>query len=171
MKYLECCLKESLRLYPSVPNIKRHISEDIVLGGYKIPAGSVISLHIYSLHRNEDVFPEPLAFKPERFEREQTCGRHPFAFVPFSGGPRNCIGKVYYIIPIFLIMNRIIFKTFIIGQRFALFEEKVVLSTLLRRFRFSYNTNKHGPAKPAADLVLKPHHAMPLEVTPLVNRF
>nr|CAH0104471.1 unnamed protein product [Daphnia galeata] len=148
LKYLECCIKESLRLYPSVPNIKRYISEDITLNGYTVPAGATISMHIYSLHRNGEVFPDPLVFKPERFEIEQIAGRHPFAFVPFSAGPRNCI-----------------------GQRFALFEEKVIMSTLLRRFRFTYDTAKHGPAKPSADLVLKPHHGMPMILTPLVNDF
>lgn len=59
----------------------------------------------------------------------------------------------------------------LLGQRFALFEEKVIMSTLLRRFRFTYDTAKHGPAKPSADLVLKPHHGMPMILTPLVNDF
>ena len=146
LKYLECCIKESLRLYPSVPNITRYVSEDIELDGYKIPTGATISMHIYALHRNEKLFPDPFVFKPERFGIEQSTGRHPFAFVPFSAGPRNCI-----------------------GQRFALFEEKVIMSTLLRRFRFTYDTVKHGPAKPSADLVLKPHHGMPMVVTPLAH--
>ena len=65
----------------------------------------------------------------------------------------------------------ILFCLTLLGQRFALFEEKVIMSTLLRRFRFTYDTAKHGPAKPSADLVLKPHHGMPMIVTPLVNDF
>lgn len=147
LKYLECCIKETLRLYPSVPHIKRLNTEDFVLSnGYKIPAGASYSIHIYALHRNDQLFPDPLAFNPERFQLDQSAGRHAFAFVPFSAGPRNCI-----------------------GQRFAMYEEKVIFSTLLRRFRFTYDTAKHGPALPCADMLLKPHHEMPLKITPLVR--
>ncbi len=176
LKYMECCLKESLRLFPSVPNIKRYINEDIVLNGYKIPAGATISMHIFALHRNEEFFPEPLVFKPERFESELSNGRHPFAFVPFSAGPRNCIGKLNdSFLPFSLKSHNCFVFAYLflhliagVGQRFALFEEKVLMSSLLRRFRFTYNTAKHGPAKPSADLVLKPHHGMPMIVTALV---
>lgn len=167
LKFLECCIKESLRLYPPVPNIKRYIHEDIELESYKIPAGSTISMHIYALHRNDEIFSDPLTFNPERFSNEQSNGRHPFAFVPFSAGPRNCIGKETGKLAL------LIFLTYFIpnssGQRFAMFEEKVVLSSLLRRYRVTYNMAKHGPPKPCADLVLKPHHGMPLILTPLTN--
>jgi len=92
LKYLECCMKESSRLFPSVPGIERKATEDVELDGFKVPAGTSVSILIYALHRNEESFPDPLVYKPERFLPDQSIGRNPFAFVPFSAGPRNCIG-------------------------------------------------------------------------------
>ncbi|KAH9501550.1 Cytochrome P450 4V2 [Dermatophagoides farinae] len=113
LKYLECCIKEGLRLFPSVPFIGRRSHEDLKLNGYHVPKGTIIFVYIYMLHRDPDVFTDPEKFDPDRFLQENAAGRHPFAFVPFSAGPRNCI-----------------------GQRFAMSELKVVLAYLLRYFRF-----------------------------------
>ena len=62
-----------MRLHPSVPNIRRYINEEISMGGYKIPAGVTIGIAIYALHRNPEIYPEPDAFKPERFRPEQSA--------------------------------------------------------------------------------------------------
>jgi cytochrome P450 family 4 len=88
-------MKESIRLYPSVANFRRQISEQVQLGDFTLSVGASVSVQVYALHRNEEFFPDPLSFKPERFQKEQSIGRHPFAFIPFSAGPRNCIGKLY----------------------------------------------------------------------------
>lgn len=114
---MECCIKESLRLYPSVPAIMRHLTEDVVIGlaltdsmiilfiyrpwtrcfsgGHTIPAGVSIALMIYGMHHNPLVYEDPEIFKPERFSGENSSERHPYSFIPFSAGPRNCIGTCY----------------------------------------------------------------------------
>ena len=93
LKYLECCIKETARLFPSAPLVERKVTEDIELNGYRIPAGTSVTCSIFALHRNKEYFEDPLDFKPDRFLPDQAAGRHPFAYVPFSGGPRNCIGN------------------------------------------------------------------------------
>ncbi|XP_065578507.1 cytochrome P450 4c3-like [Artemia franciscana] len=116
MKFLECCIKEALRLYPSVPVIARELREDLVIGGNLIPSGVTLLIMIVAIQRNPKFFSEPDSFKPDRFLSGEA--RNPFAFVPFSAGPRNCI-----------------------GQRFAMMEEKVVISSILRRFRIESSNN------------------------------
>lgn len=63
-----------------------------VSGDYILPAGLSVALLIYGMQRSPQVYPDPDAFRPERFLPEQSSGRHPYAFLPFSAGPRNCIG-------------------------------------------------------------------------------
>lgn len=172
LKYLECCIKESLRLYPPVANITRNMSEETEIGGYKIPTGASVSMQLYAVHRNEDYFPDPDAFKPERFQTDASVGRHPFAFVPFSAGPRNCIGKLYeYQYSTIWQVDLVRLKSSCsspTGQRFAMFEEKVLASTLLRRFQFTYDSEKHGHPKANNELVLRPKHGMPLTIKHLL---
>lgn len=89
MRYLEQCIKETLRMYPSVPIFARKISEDITCGEYNIPSGSNVVISPYATHYITSIYPNPECFDPDRFSPEQCEKRHPYAFIPFSAGPRN----------------------------------------------------------------------------------
>ncbi|XP_017043700.2 probable cytochrome P450 4ac2 [Drosophila ficusphila] len=110
--YLECVIKESLRLFPSVPIIGRRCVEEGVVNGLIVPKDTQINIHIYDIMRDPRHFPNPTTFQPDRFLPENTVDRHPFAFVPFSAGQRNCI-----------------------GQKFAILEIKVLLTAIIRNFK------------------------------------
>ncbi|XP_073830963.1 probable cytochrome P450 4s3 [Musca autumnalis] len=129
MPYLEAVIKETLRIYPSVPTYARSITEDLQVGKLTLPKGCNISILSYLAHRDENIFPEPEKFDPTRF-LEKDKNLHPFSFVAFSAGPRNCI-----------------------GQKFAMLELKCTLSYLLRNFEFL--PAKNFTPNPLPELVLK----------------
>lgn len=108
MRYLEMCIKEALRLYPSVPLIARKLGEEVRLGKHTLPAGSNIFICPYATHRLAHIYPEPEKFKPERFDTENVEKRHPYAFIPFSAGPRYCIGNRFAILEIKTIVSRLL---------------------------------------------------------------
>ncbi|EDW46937.1 GM21033 [Drosophila sechellia] len=108
MKHLDLFIKEAQRLYPSVPFIGRFTEKDYVIDGDIVPKGTTLNLGLLMLGYNDRVFKDPHKFQPERFDREKPG---PFEYVPFSAGPRNCI-----------------------GQKFALLEIKTVVSKIIRNF-------------------------------------
>ncbi|KAK3914265.1 Cytochrome P450 4C1 [Frankliniella fusca] len=95
LQYTEKFLKEVMRMFATVPLIARQINEDTELGGRVVPKGTTLFVNILGLHRDPVTWPDPLKFDPERFSPEQSQGRHPYAFIPFSGGVRSCIGYKY----------------------------------------------------------------------------
>ncbi|XP_064237775.1 cytochrome P450 4F11-like isoform X3 [Aotus nancymaae] len=113
LPFLTMCIKESLRLHPPVPAITRRCTQDMVLpDGRVIPKGVACLISIIGIHYNPTVWPDPEVYDPFRFNPEKSKERSPLAFIPFSAGPRNCI-----------------------GQAFAMAEMKVVLALTLLRFR------------------------------------
>lgn len=89
LETLTCCMKEAMRLYPAVPGVGRILTKDTLIDGHTIPAGTRVNVSFILLHRNPDVWEDPHTFRPERFEVEEAKNRNPFAFVPFSAGPRS----------------------------------------------------------------------------------
>ncbi|XP_044312870.1 probable cytochrome P450 313a3 isoform X2 [Drosophila rhopaloa] len=97
MVYLEQVLNEALRLIPSVPFAPRETTQDFRLSnGALIPKGVTIGIDIFNTHRNPDIWgPEAAKFNPDNFLPDNVRDRHPYAFLPFSKGKRNCIGWKY----------------------------------------------------------------------------
>lgn len=96
MKYLECCIDEALRKYPIVPLLMRQCTEDYTIpeSDLVIPKGTAIMIPVLGFHRDEEIYENPLEFKPERFLNSSNgSGKAKGLFyVPFGDGPRNCIG-------------------------------------------------------------------------------
>ncbi|KAJ3656953.1 hypothetical protein Zmor_015996 [Zophobas morio] len=138
MKYLECVIKETFRLYPPVPVIGRLTTEDVKFDDCLIPKNTNIVFFIYGLHRREEFFPEPEKFKPERFQNLDSA--FPYAYVPFSAGSRNCI-----------------------GQRFAMLEIKSVISKIVRNFEIKATFPRHE-VQLSVEAVLKSVNGIKVEL-------
>lgn len=111
MKYLDLVIKESMRLLPPVPLVGRETLEDFELNELVVPQGVTLVINFFNLHRRKDIWGEDAAaFKPERFLPENESQRHPHSFLPFSEGPRNCIGKNYATLAIRTILVKFLHK-------------------------------------------------------------
>ncbi len=112
LPYLDAVLKETFRLYPPVWMVARYAESDDVLAGYRVPRGRMLFVSQWTVHRHPKLWRDPLRFDPERFLVEDPA-RPKYAYFPFLGGPRKCI-----------------------GDQLAILEAKVILAALLRSFRF-----------------------------------
>jgi len=96
MKYLDSCIKESMRLTATVPFTSRAIEDESgvkITADITLPKGTVVLIYQHCVHLNRNHWKDPLSFNPERFFEDRE--RHPYSFIPFSSGQRNCLGKKY----------------------------------------------------------------------------
>ncbi|KAF8361711.1 hypothetical protein PRIPAC_88634 [Pristionchus pacificus] len=140
LNYLDRCIKEAERLFPPVPAVHRQLQNDMQMGDNLLPRGASVSIAPIVIHHNESIYPNPTVYDPDRFLPENVATRHAYDFIPFSAGPRNCI-----------------------GQKFAQYEIKIVMSWLLRRFRFVTDRPLESQ-KYSVEATLKPVNGMRITV-------
>ncbi len=131
LNYTLNVFKEVLRLYPPVPVIARRAEREDQLGPYSIKRNGTILFSPYLLHRHADFWERPEEFDPQRFEKNAQIKRHPFAYLPFGGGPRICI-----------------------GINFALMEAVFIIAMVTQRFRLALPVGSN--VKPAFEITYRP---------------
>ncbi|XP_030265149.1 cytochrome P450 4F3 [Sparus aurata] len=150
LPFTTMCIRESLRLHAPVQAVTRRYTQDMALpGGCTVPTGAICLVSIYGTHHNPDVWTNPHDFDPLRFDPTNKEGLASHAFIPFSSGPRNCI-----------------------GQKFALAELRVVVALTLLRFRLSPGVNPElggsvRGVRRLPQLVLRAEGGLWLQVEPL----
>ena len=137
LRYAEMVLAESMRLYPPAWGLGRRSRHDQVLGGIAIPVDALVLMSPYLIQRDPRFFPDPLRFDPTRFTPEAKASRPKFAYFPFGGGARQCI-----------------------GEPFAWMEGVLVLSTLAQRWRFRLDSTAR--VEPQALITLRPRRGVPM---------
>lgn len=138
LAYLDQVIKESLRLYPPIHLGSRIAARDLHFQGYHLPAGTRVLYSIYLSHRHKAYWPDPHHFDPGRFAPEAVRQRPPYVYLPFGGGPRNCI-----------------------GMAFAQVEAKLVLARLLQRHTLRF---AGGHVQMRMGATLEPHPGVRIEV-------
>ncbi|XP_058117996.1 cytochrome P450 4d1-like [Anopheles ziemanni] len=145
MSYLDLVIKETLRLYPSVPMFGRKLLQNTEINGKIFPANCNVIVLPFFLGRNPDFFPNPEKFDPERFNVERSAEKtNPYQYIPFSAGPRNCI-----------------------GQKFAVAELKSLVSKVVRHYEILPPLEEQEESF-MAELILRPERGIPIRVRPRV---
>jgi cytochrome P450 len=141
LEYTRMVLEETMRVYPPTMALARTSIEDDKVDGHAIPKGSSVAVFIYGIHHDPEYWPEPERFDPERFAPNVAQSRDRFAYIPFSAGPRQCIGNT-----------------------FAMLEAQVVLACVLQRFRLQ--TMPGQPVEPVVKMALKPKQGLNVILEP-----
>lgn len=139
LRYTEMVLAESMRLFPPAWAIGRRAIEECEIGGYTVPAGSLVLMSQYVMHRDARYFPEPERFDPERWTPEARESRPQFSYFPFGGGPRRCI-----------------------GEGFAWLEGVLLIATLAQQWQMRLVPNHAVGLRPV--ITLRPKHGMRMTV-------
>lgn len=135
--YADKVFHEAMRFYPSAWSISRRALRDDEIGGYFIPANSIVAMSPYTMHRHPAFWDEPERFDPERFTPERVAARPRFAYFPFGGGARQCIGNY-----------------------FALMESAIIIPTIARRYRMRLISDE--PVEEHALVTLRPRGGIPV---------
>jgi cytochrome P450 len=139
LKFTESVVMEAMRLYPPAWAIGRECTQPVELGGYSFPTGTTILIIPWVLHRDPRYFGEPEAFRPERWMGNLARELPRFAYMPFGGGPRICI-----------------------GQRFAIIEAILVLTTMAQRFSMEWQPDRK--VTPFPSITLRPNGGVWLKI-------
>ncbi|OWY21769.1 cytochrome P450 [Sphingobacteriales bacterium UPWRP_1] len=139
LQYTRQVIQETMRLYPPAWIIDRTALEDDEVDGYKIPKDCILLLFIYGTHHSPKYWKDPETFNPDRFSKENLKDLPNYAYFPFGGGPRLCI-----------------------GNNFALFEMQIVLATLLRQFTFSLQPGQTIDLQPL--VTLRPRYGVQMNI-------
>ncbi|GJQ70771.1 hypothetical protein Trydic_g699 [Trypoxylus dichotomus] len=140
MAYLDCVIKETLRHCAAVPAHERLLEEDITIDGITLPKGTEVSIAIYATHHNEEYYANPNVFDPDRFLPENAHKIQPYTYLPFTKGPRDCIGKT---------MSMLLMKS--------------IVTKVIRNFQLLPVNPPHTP-KLTSEFVLKSANGLPVRM-------
>ena len=141
LKWTRMVIEEAMRLYPPAHAIARRAIGADCIGGVRVPPGASVSISMYVTHRNPHLWPDPGRFDPERFAPAAVAARHRFAYLPFGGGPRICI-----------------------GNGFAMTEAQVILATVAQRYRLQL-AGDHA-VEPIGLVTLRPKNGVRVTLEP-----
>lgn len=139
LTYTKQVIQETLRLYPPGWMLPRAVHEEVTFGDTRIPEGSTVLVCPYATHHDPTLWKDPERFDPERFSPDESASRPRYAYYPFGGGPRQCI-----------------------GNQFAILEAQIIVAALARRFRFQLVPGR--PVEPGVATTLKPRHGVQMYI-------